>query len=151
MGTIRVDFCFVFQLVVITLSKSSLWSWSCKHTRTDLNVMELSSPTELHNIRCTNKHLQGWGLCCNEEMQNAAFECILDFHGIIWSCSPTMSRGTQCSTTCSGPHTAWPQASPGMGHPPPPWATCSRAPFLHLLLQVESSALHHWSSEDPSN
>jgi len=37
----------------------------------------------------------------------------------------------RCSTRCSQSHPAWPWVSPGSGHPPPLWATCTRtSPLL---------------------
>jgi len=50
--------------------------------------------------------------------------------------SPTTRPG------CSEPHPAWPWMPPGMGHPQPPWATCSSASrscwLMNILMSLPS-------------
>ena len=43
-----------------------------------------------------------------------------------WSFNPLLCAGSPTTKPgCPKPHPAWPWMPPGMGHPQPPWATCS--------------------------
>jgi len=46
-------------------------------------------------------------------------QCSLSSNPLLCAGSPTSSPG------CPEPHPAWPWMPAGMGHPQPPWATCS--------------------------
>ena len=53
-------------------------------------------------------------------------------------------------TGCPEPHPAWPWMPPGMGHPQPPWATCSSVSppseektSIYLLLCSHYYIVHH--------
>jgi len=46
-------------------------------------------------------------------------QCSSHSNPLLCAGSPTTSPG------CPEPHPAWPWMPPGMGHPQPPWATCS--------------------------
>jgi len=55
--------------------------------------------------------------------------------------SPTTRPG------CPEPHPAWPWIPPGMGHPQPPWATCSswwHAKYIFLYFTEEYVARAVW-------
>jgi len=65
----------------------------------------------------------------------------LGWKGPQWTSSfipPAMCRVTYHRTRLPEPHPAWPWMPPGMGHPQPPWATCSSASppsvWKHFLL-----------------
>ena len=45
---------------------------------------------------------------------------------VLISSNPLLCAGSPTSSPgCPEPHPAWPLMPPGMGHPQPPWATCS--------------------------
>jgi len=55
--------------------------------------------------------------------------------GWPWLCSPWPHIQTDIPATrpgCPEPHPAWPWMPPAMGHPQPPWATCTSASSLSV-------------------
>jgi len=49
-------------------------------------------------------------------------------HNDHWVSIPLLCAGSPNTRPgCPEPHPAWPWMPPGMGHPQPPWATCSSA------------------------
>jgi len=66
-------------------------------------------------------------LSCQEPTQQSPLrrtlgigpQCSSSSNPLLCAGSPTSSPG------CPEPHPAWPRMPPGMGHPQPPWATCS--------------------------
>jgi len=61
----------------------------------------------------------------------------LSSNPLLCAGSPTTSPG------CSEPHPAWPWMPAGMGHPQPPWATCS---VRHHPL---GESLFRWNTSSP--
>jgi len=98
------------------------------------------------NILMLTTHVSKSGICtelfyCRGNVQHLLpapvkmehFPCLESQNGLgskgpQWSSSfnPLLYAGSTTSRPgCPEPHPAWPWMPPGMGHPQPPWATCS--------------------------
>jgi len=88
------------------------------------NFRKLKS--EFHHINQLREAYPSWGRKTSNQTHRIPEWPGLQRTTMSISSTPLLCAGSPTTRPgCPEPHPAWPQMPPGMGHPQPPWATCS--------------------------